>query len=164
MLRALLCGPCLVLAVIGCRLPPDQRPLQPLPEEGQVYSYGELLGRARVQAQIALEAFYIDGWLDLEEAAQGLAQTARFLPKSVEQPASHKDEIVLEARRLGKEANRLREAARAKNISVANEALQQINLKIRTLRPPAEPPPALPPATKESPAVPPPMPPPQSPD
>src|SRR5947199_95501 len=82
-----------VVGLWGCRLPPEREPLKPLPEEGQVYSYQEILGRARIQATVALESFYVDNWNDLEEAAQGLEQTARFLPKASEPPARHKDKL-----------------------------------------------------------------------
>src|SRR5437870_2534378 len=134
MFRALGLSLC-VVGLWGCRLPPEREPLKPLPEEGQVYSYQEILGRARIQATVALESFYVDNWNDLEEAAQGLEQTARFLPKASEPPARHKDKLADEAKLLAKDAFRLRVAAQAKNATDANEALQRIHLKIRSLRP-----------------------------
>lgn len=124
---------CLV-ALVACRLPPDRPPLKPLPEEGQVFSYAEIVSRARIQATMALEAFYVDGWVDLEEAAAGLEQTARYLPKTSEQPADLKDKIGDESKVLAKDAFRLRVAAQAKNVQEANDVLQRINLKIRALR------------------------------
>ncbi len=139
MLRSAWVGLCL-LAVAACRLPPDRPPLKPLPEEGQVYSCGEILSRARVQATMALEAFYVNGWADLEEAAQGLEQTARYLPKASEPPAAFKDKVAAESKILAKDAFRLRVAAQAKNVQDANDALQRINLKIRSLRPEETPP------------------------
>jgi hypothetical protein len=129
-----------VVALVACRLPPDRPPLTPLPEEGQTFSYAEILSRARLQATMALEAFYVDGWVDLEEAAAGLEQTARFLPKAIEQPADVKTKIGDESKVLAKDAFRLRVAAQAKNVGDANEVLQRINLKIRALRPDGEPP------------------------
>src|SRR5437879_2845692 len=121
MLRAMGLGLCLAVCW-GCRLPPDREPLRPLPEDGQVFSYGEILGRARVQAAVALESFYVDNWTELEEAAQGLEQTARFLPKASEPPARHKDKLADEAKLLAKDAFRLRVAAQAKNAGDANDA------------------------------------------
>ena len=130
----------LTLAVSACRVPPDHAPLRPLPEEGQVYTYPEILGRARLQAQAALEAFYVDNWSDLEDVAEGLKQTARFLPKTKDIPAKHKEKLPAEATALGEDAVRLRDAARVKDVTQANDSLQRIHLKIRTLRP--DPPPA----------------------
>jgi hypothetical protein len=132
-------GLCLVslslLTLSACRLPPDRPPLKPLPEDGQQFSYVDILSRARLQATMAVEAFYVDGWVDLEEAAAGLEQTARYLPKATEPPATFKDKIADEARMLAKDAFRLRVAAGAKDAKETNDLLQRINLKIRSLRP-----------------------------
>jgi hypothetical protein len=130
------CWPLLVLATVaGCRLPPEREPLKPLPENGALYSYHEILTRARAQASAAIEAFYEDAWTDLEEAAKGLEQTARFLPRTSDQPPHLKDSLVQSCSELGKEATKLTEAARAKNITGTTEVLQRITLRIRALRP-----------------------------
>ncbi len=134
MLRAISLLLCLA-ALSGCRLPPERDPLRPLPEDGQIYSYAEILGRARVQATLAQEAFYVDGWDDLEEAAASLEQTARFLTKASEPPPRWKDKLGEEAKQLAKDVFRLRVAAQAKNVPDANAALQRIHYKIRILRP-----------------------------
>jgi hypothetical protein len=126
-------GLCL-FALSACRLPPDRPPLKPLPDEAQVYSYGEILSRARLQSQMALEAFYLDAWPDLEDVALGLEQTARYLPKASEPPAFIKDKIADESKVLAKECFRLRVAAQGKNAKEANAALQNINFRIRSLR------------------------------
>jgi hypothetical protein len=123
------------LTLSACRLPPDRAPLTPLPEDGQVFTYEEILSRARAQASTALEAFYIDNWAELAEAARGLEQTARFLPKTVEPPANVAGKLVNEAVALRKEALRLADAAKARDVGAANETLQRIHLKIRRLRP-----------------------------
>lgn len=125
----------LLAVLLACRLPPDQRPLSPLPEDGQVFTYDELFSRARTQTAQALEAFYIDNWKDLVEVAQGLEQTARFLPKTSDQPVALKSTLVAESAQLGKEANRLRLAAETKNVGGSNESLQQIHLLLKNLRP-----------------------------
>ena len=53
--------PWLILAALaGCRLPPETAPLRPLPEDGALFSYHEILSRARAQANAAVEAFYDD--------------------------------------------------------------------------------------------------------
>jgi hypothetical protein len=130
-----------LFAVAACRLPPDRPPLKPLPDEAQVYSYGEILSRARLQSQMALEAFYLDAWEDLKDVALGLEQTARYLPKSTEPPAFMKDKIAEQSKVLADECFRLRVAAQAKNAKEANAALQNINFKIRSLRADPEAPP-----------------------
>jgi hypothetical protein len=123
-----------VLLVAGCQLPADRLPLKPLPEDGPPLPYAELLTRARLQAGQATEAFYVNKWTDLEDAAKGLEQTARFLPKATDVPVKQKDSLPVSAGDLGKEAGKLREAAKAKVAKQANEILQRIHLKIRELR------------------------------
>jgi hypothetical protein len=125
----------LLVLLLGCTLPPEQVPLKPLPEGGPPQPYVDIVGRARVQATAANEAFYINNWSDLEEAARGLEQTALFLAKSSEVPGNHKDTLVSETSDLGKEATQLREAAKNHDTKHATEALQRINLQVRALRP-----------------------------
>jgi hypothetical protein len=122
------------LLVAGCQLPADRLPLKPLPEDGPPLPYAELLTRARLLASTATEAFYVNKWTDLEDAAKGLEQTAKFLPKSTDVPAKQKDSLPVAAGDLGKEAVQLRDAAKAKNAKDANDILQRIHLKIRELR------------------------------
>jgi hypothetical protein len=131
--RALALG--LLLCVAGCRLPAERVPLRSLPEDVQPLPYGELLTRARLQATAATEAFYINQWTDLEDAARGLEQTAQFLGKALEVPANHKDSLAGEADTLREEASKLREAAKTREVKQTNEILQRINLKVRELRP-----------------------------
>jgi hypothetical protein len=134
MYRSLL--PCVaLLTVAGCALPPERQALNPLPENGPPQPFIQLVGRARTQASVANEAFYVNNWVDLEEAAKGLEQTARALTKASDIPAGHKDKLPLEAGDLGQDAVVLRDAAKAKEVKQANEALQRIHLKVRELRP-----------------------------
>lgn len=133
MLRLLLTGS-VAVALCGCQLPPDRAAVQPLPDEVQPRPYAELLTRARAQASIATEAFYVNRWNDLEEAARGLEQTARYLPKAEDVPVGHKDTLTVIGGDLGKEAVSLREAAKAQDVKKVNEILQHLQLKIREMR------------------------------
>ena len=134
MYRSLL--PCIfILAIAGCALPPERQALQPLPENGPPHPFIDLVGRARTQASVANEAFYVNNWVDLEDAAKALELTARALTRAKEIPAQHRDKLAVEAGDLGQDAVVLREAAKAKEVKQTNEALQRINLKIRELRP-----------------------------
>jgi hypothetical protein len=87
-----------------------------------------------MQVSAANEAFYINRWSDLVDAAQGLEQTARFLPKAIEVPAAHKEKLPDRAVKLGKDAGELHQAAEAQDVQKANEALQRVNLQVRELR------------------------------
>jgi hypothetical protein len=134
MYRTLL--PCLLLlALSGCALPPERQALKPLPENGPPQPFLELIGRARTQASVANEAFYVNNWVELEDAAKALELTAHALSKASEVPARHKDKLELEASDLSQQAIVLRDAAKAKEVKQANEVLQRIHLKIRELRP-----------------------------
>jgi precorrin-6B methylase 2 len=135
---------CAVVLIGGCRLAEREALLSPLPE-GQAFTYAELLTRARATAGAALEAFYVDNWPALDDAALSLAQTARLLPKSLELPVALKGRLGSESEQLRQDAVKLGEAARGKNAMAVNEALQRINLRIRELRPRDHPAPIAPP-------------------
>jgi hypothetical protein len=125
----------LLLVLAGCQLPPERVPLKPLAENGPPQPYADLVSRARAQAAAANEAFYINNWPDLEDAAQGLEVTARVLAKAADIPAKRKADLLSQSAVLTKEASQLREAAKGHDVRQATETLQRINLKIRELRP-----------------------------
>jgi len=133
MKRLLLVG-CLILSVCGCQLPPERVPLQRLPENGPPLPYAELLTRARAQATFATEAFYVNRWSDLEDAAKGLEQTARYLTRAEDVPIKQKDALPVLSGDLGKEAGKLREASVAKDVKQSGDILQRIHFKVRELR------------------------------
>jgi hypothetical protein len=133
MLRLLLMGG-MAVALCGCQLPADRASMRPLPDEVQPVPYAELLTRARSEASIATEAFYVNRWNDLEEAAHRLEVTARYLPKAEDVPAANKDTLGVVSGDLGKEAVNLRDAAKAQDVKKTNEVLRLVNLKIRELR------------------------------
>lgn len=135
--------PAMALLLAGCVAPAERVPLQPLPENGQVLPYPELLTRARAQANAANEAFYVNRWTDLEDLAKGLEQTSRFLAKAEEVPARNKDILKEVTDDLAKNSLKLKTAAaaqnsktgtEAQNVKDASDALQQIHLKVRMLR------------------------------
>src|SRR5258708_29121482 len=101
MQRARLIGS-LSLALVACQAPAERAPLPPLPEKVTALPYAELLTRARLQVSQANDAFYVDRWAELIEAAKGLEQTARFLTKADDVPAKHKDTLAEASRELGK--------------------------------------------------------------
>jgi hypothetical protein len=133
MLRLLFLGG-IAVALTGCQLPADRASLRPLPDEVQPIPYAELLTRARTQASVATEAFYVNRWNDLEEAAHGLEVTARYLPKAEDVPVANKDSLSVVSGDLGKEAVSLREAAKSQDVKKANDILQRVHLKVRELR------------------------------
>ena len=124
----------LLLVLAACQTPPERAALTPLPEDTPPLPYAELLTRARYQATLATEAFYVDKWAEVEDAARGLQQTARFLPKAQDVPANQKDKLPVVSGDLAKEAGRLLEAARATDVKEANDALQHIQLVVHELR------------------------------
>jgi hypothetical protein len=124
----------LFLLLAGCQLPPERLP-PPLPEDGKaVVTYAELLTRARAQARVANESFYVDKWAELEDAARGLDQTARFLPKAEDTPPTHKQEIPRVSTELSADAGKLRLAAQNKDAKEVNVIMTRINRTVRDLR------------------------------
>ena len=45
----------------------------------------------------ALESYYVDRWPEVEEAARGLEQTARFLRRATEVPPARQGDLSLRA-------------------------------------------------------------------
>src|ERR1700733_863289 len=135
MLRVTSC--LLLVALIGCRLA-EREGMNPLPDNAPPLSYDEMVTRARGQAASAIDAYYIDAWMDLEQAAQRLEQSARLLPKSTHIPDAFKTKVEPEADLLRQDAVKLLDAARARNAKDANDAMQRITQRIRQLRPPVK--------------------------
>jgi hypothetical protein len=135
MSRAFCCCLFLIATLAGCRALEREGQL-PLPDNAPPLSYSEMINRARGQAGSALDAFYIDAWMDLEQAAQRLEQSAKLLPKATHIPDAFKPKVEPEAELLRQDAVKLAEAARAKNAQQTNETMQRINQRIRQLRPP----------------------------
>jgi len=123
---------CLILA--GCQLPSERTQLRPLPDDAGPQPYADLLTRARAQAMNAQEMYYLDKWQDLEDAANALASTAKHLPRAADVPANQKDTLPVTAGDLGKEAVKLREAARAKDKKKIEESMNVIHSTVRELR------------------------------
>ena len=135
-MRCLLCTFAILLPVLGCALPPEKIPLQPLPEaKDEGVEYAEIVLRARQQTMSATEAFYLNQWTDLDDAGRYLDQSARLLLMATAVPTKQKDKLDANAAELQKDAAALREAAKAKDAKRSSEALQRLHLKVREMRP-----------------------------
>jgi hypothetical protein len=124
----------LLIVLCACQGPGERAPLPPLPEKVSALPYAELLTRARWQASQATDAFNVDRWNELEDAAKGLEQTAHYMPKADDVPERLKGMLPASSEELAKQAAGLREAAVARDVKKATEALQRVNLKVRELR------------------------------
>jgi hypothetical protein len=123
-----------LLTTLGCRAAAERAALQPLPPDAGPLPYSDLLSRARLQAMTAHEAFYVDRWADVEDAARGLEQTARHLKTATAVPVNRQTELSQRSDDLTKDATQLREAARLQNVDQINTTLQRIHKLIRDLR------------------------------
>ncbi len=132
MRRMLICATMLA-ALASCQTTPEAHRV-PLPDTVTPRPYGQLLERARGQTKQATEAFYVDNWSDLEEAAKGLEQTAQYLAKADDVPAKHKDTKVTMSGDLGKLARALGEAARKKDVKETTDILTKLQLAVREMR------------------------------
>src|SRR5262245_9004931 len=135
MKRVLLCAATL-MALVSCQNGPETRtaPLTPLPEKVTPIPYGRLLERARTQTKQATEAFYVDNWSDLEDAARGLEQTAQYLVKAEDVPAKHKDTLATTSGDLGRLAKGLEEAAKKKDVKATTDVLTKLQVAVREMR------------------------------
>ena len=119
----------------GCQTQPEQLRVPPAPLEGQTLTYRDTVTRARMWATNAVEAFYVDKWAEVESSANGLEETARFLPKSLDIPDSRRSTLEVQATALQQDAQDLRRFARNNDEKKANETLQRIHQRVRDLRP-----------------------------
>ena len=124
----------LALAPGGCLAPAERVPLPPVPQDGQPISFPDALTRLRLLAASATEAFYVDNWDSLADAARSLEQSAGFLRSASGIPEARRARVEAEVPVLVQEARRLVQAAEAKDVKGANEHLQRIHLQIRTLQ------------------------------
>ena len=122
------------LTVVGCQSLDDRSALRPLPENAPPSTYAELLTRARAQASIATEAYYKDNWLELEDAAKALEQTAKRFPKSTDVPAKQQDTLVVLSGQIEEQAVKLAKAARDKKEEDVRQVLTQLHQRVRQLR------------------------------
>jgi hypothetical protein len=134
MKRVLLSVSLVLLALPACQLPAEHEPLRLLPEDRGAVPYAELLTRARLQSTLATEAYYTDKWPELQDAATGLEQTARFLTKAQDVPVKQKDTLPKMSEELAKQAVLLRDAAKEKNEAKVKETLTRVMSMVRELR------------------------------
>jgi hypothetical protein len=123
------------LGLLGCQAPPERLAVQPLAEEGQPAPFSDLLLRARGQALNATDASYVDNWVAVEDSARSLQQTARLLQGAGDIPADRKVSIDALAVSLTRQAEGLREAAKARDAQRVNSILANIHYQVRSLRP-----------------------------
>ncbi len=133
MKRALVLGFAFCLAV-GCTVPGDRVVPKVLVDDGQPRPYAELLTRARQQSTASIDALYVNRWGELDELAQGLEQTAKFLTKATDVPEKNKVNLTVVAGDLGKAAVALGEAAKAQDAKKVREALNRVQDKVYELR------------------------------
>lgn len=127
----------LLLTLAACQSGPEtpRTTLPPmLPEKVTPQPYSHLLERARAQAKKATEAFYVDNWGDLDEAARGLEQTAQYMTKAEDVPSKHKDTLATASGDLGKLASSLRKAATEKDVKKTTDLLTKVHQKVREMR------------------------------
>jgi hypothetical protein len=120
---------------LGCAGPQiEVRPVVPPLPTDRPATLGDLLPRARAQASAATEAFYVDDWSRLEEAARGIEATAAELPKADGLMPNRKPAVDAAAVELAASAQSLRTAARGKDVDQTTRILQRIHLAIRELQ------------------------------
>lgn len=124
-----------MLVLSSCQVAPGERPLPPpLPEKVTALPYAQLLQRARTQVSRANDAFYVDNFVELEDSARGLEQTANYLLKADDVPAKHKDTLATMSADLGKLSKELAEAAAAKDTKKINVVMARLQSKVRDMR------------------------------
>src|SRR5205807_1599847 len=94
----------------GCRAV-ERATILPLPDDAAPMPFADLVARARLQAMSANEAFYVDNWAALDEAARGVEQTARFLRKAQNVPSTRTADLESRSDALAREAVQLQIAA-----------------------------------------------------
>lgn len=125
-----------VVGVVACKLP-EEKTTPALPAlEGQL-QFKDLIQRAEAEVTVAIEAFFVDQYNEVELAGQGLKATARFLPRAQDVPASIQPLLALEAEKIGEEAQLVSDAARNKDAKALTPLLGRLHLRIRSLKSPS---------------------------
>ncbi len=132
--RAILAGFFAVL-VVGCQSGPEALKIPPRPTDGQPLAYADEIQLARSQATTANEAFTVDKWLEVEEAAAWLEDTARRIPNAPGVPQSLRASLPSQSAALLADVQLLRESAKKKDEDKTNAALARIYLRVRKMRP-----------------------------
>jgi hypothetical protein len=122
------------LLALGCQTPPPRAAAPILADDAGPMPFADLVIRARGQAMTALEAYYVDHWAEVEEAARGLEQTARFLRRASDVPPIRQGDLSVRADTLAEGSKQLREAAKSRASEQVNAVLQRINSQVRELR------------------------------
>ncbi len=122
-----------LLLTTGCKAV-ERVAVAPLPDDAAPMPFVDLVARARAQVMAANEAFYVDNWLAIDEAARGLEQTARFLKRAQNVPPARAADLDSRSDLLLREAAALRRAAAERNVQQINAVLQRIHYQIRELR------------------------------
>jgi hypothetical protein len=134
-MKRILLGAALSMLGLSCQAPGERAALPPmLPEKVTPLPYAQLLTRARALASRATDASYTDSWIELEEIARGLEQTAQYLTKADDVPAKHKDTLATVSADLGKLSKELLDAATAKDVKKTTEVLQRLNKQVREMK------------------------------
>jgi hypothetical protein len=142
-MRRLLSTGLFLVLLAGCQSLQDQDALRPLPETGPKPNYIELLLRARRQSDVILDRSFRNLWIEVEEAARALEQTAKLMPTSEEAPAKKPETVKLwtalgaNAKKLGtaaREMEPLTGAAKEKKLKEIDDLILQIGRDVRTLR------------------------------
>jgi hypothetical protein len=135
MKRNLLFGAVVLPLLLSCQVPGERVAMPPmLPEKVTPLPYAQLLQRAKALVAKANDAFYVDNWGELEDAARALEQTAQYLAKADDVPAKHKDTLAELSRDFGQLSKALREAAMAKDVKKTTAVMAKLQVKVREMR------------------------------
>lgn len=118
---------------VGCQTVQEQRALERMPEQVEPRPYIILLDRARTQVKLATEAFYSDAWMDVEDAAKALQQTAAYMGSASKVPAKIESTLPQKAEELGEAATELFNAARKKDTRAITTILHRIHETLHAL-------------------------------
>lgn len=124
-----------LLAIVGCAsTAADHSSIVPLPEKGTPKPFPELLTRMKSQASVATDCYYTNDWDNLQIAAKSMGQTAAYLGKATEVPASSQTAITKISPEMETESDQLLQAAKNRDEKAVNVSLQKIHSLIRRLR------------------------------
>lgn len=124
------------VVILGCQSP-EKAAIQPLPTDAAPLGYAELVSRGHAQVAAAHEFFYQDRWDDVKKAAEAIRDTSAALtvikPDNV--PTAKRANLAVQTKELTEAAAGLSDAAAAKDVAKASEAIRRLHLVVRQLRP-----------------------------
>ncbi len=121
----------LLIAICGalssCQFDAERLPLAPLPQDGTVLPYQQVISRLKAQINSAKDAHFLEQWDVLETISQRLAESSSYLMRSADLPIEHRARIQKDSVQINNAIRNLQKAAKTKNQPASLEMIRLLH-------------------------------------